>query len=49
MTDSEMMKVFNSLASEDMSDVEMAISVLVAVEMAKEEEISKSKVIFSER
>lgn len=49
MTDSEMMKVFRSLASEDMSEAEMAISMLVAVEMAKREEVSKSEVVFSER
>lgn len=49
MTDSEMMKVFSSLANEDMNEVEMAISMLVAVKMAKEQEISKSKVMYSER
>lgn len=49
MTDSEMKKVFESLKNEDLNEVEMAISMMVAVGMAKKNEFEKSRTVVSER
>ena len=49
MTDSEMRKIFESLKGQDLNETEMAISLLVAVGMAKQNEVEENKPVFSER
>lgn len=49
MTDSEMKKVLDSLAIEDLSETELAISMLVAVAMANRQEVEKATTVVSER
>lgn len=49
MTDSEMKKILDSLAIEDLSETELAISMLVAVAMANRQEIEKDTTVASER
>lgn len=51
MTDSEMKRIFESLISEenDLSETELAISILVALGMAKQYEIDKARNVPSER
>lgn len=51
MTDSKMKQIFESLADEDngLSELELAISMMVAVKMAEEEEIEMARTVPSER
>lgn len=51
MTDKELKKVFDSLASEEnnLNDAELAISMIVALNIAKHHEVEKAKTVASER
>lgn len=49
MTDSEMKKIFDSLSREDLSETELAISMLVAVAMANRQEVERATTVVSER
>lgn len=51
MTDSKMTKIFESLAdpANGLNETELAISMLVALEMARKEEIANAKTVMSER
>lgn len=51
MTDSKMKQILDSLASEEngLNELELAISMLVAVKMAEEKEIEMARTVPSER
>lgn len=49
MTDAEMKKVFDALPKDELNETELAISMLVALNMADKEEIRKAKTVPSER
>lgn len=50
MTDSEMKTILDSLASEEngLNDMELAISMMVAVAMANRQEVEKATTVVSE-